>query len=88
MLRMLNHRWLGVSGWVYLLALTFAVLMYWILPTSSAVRASAGIASSTRRCARMLRFQRASIAQQSSSSDAVTFSTVAHFQITQGWQQH
>lgn len=37
MLKVLSRRWLGVSCWVYFLALLLAVMMYWLLPGSSAV---------------------------------------------------
>lgn len=36
MLKFLNRRWRGVTGWVYLFALVSAGLMYWMLPATQA----------------------------------------------------
>ncbi len=36
-LQFLSRRWLGAPGWVYVLSLALAALMYWLLPASSLI---------------------------------------------------
>lgn len=37
MLKVLSRRWLGVTVWAYLLALSLALLVYWLLPKDAAL---------------------------------------------------
>jgi hypothetical protein len=37
MLKVLSHRWLGVTVWAYLLSLSLALIVYWLLPKDAAL---------------------------------------------------